>query len=51
MASVFGIFIVMFIVASLAFAPLGYFIYLYTFKNGGMFSNTVSSDEVESTEH
>ena len=37
--------LLMWIVAGLAFAPLGYFIYLYTKKNGGMFSTTESSEE------
>ena len=40
MADVTGIFIIMFIVASAAFAPLGYFIYKYTKDNSDPFGNT-----------
>ena len=40
MADVTGIFIIMLLVASAAFAPLGYFIYKYTKKNGDTFGDT-----------
>ncbi len=40
MADVTGIFIIMLLVASAAFAPLGYFIYKYTKKNGDPFGDT-----------
>ena len=39
MADVTGIFIIMLLIASAAFAPLGYFIYKYTKKNGEPFGD------------
>ncbi len=39
MGSVIEIAIIMLVVATLAFAPLGYFIYMYTQKNGEPFGD------------
>ena len=40
MGGVTELFVIMFIVAAAAFAPLGYFIYKYTQKNGKPFGET-----------
>ena len=49
MGDVIWIFLMMFIVASLAFAPLGYFIYIYSKKNGEPFGDTEPHGDSEST--
>jgi len=46
--SVTGLFIVMLIAAALAFAPLGYFIYIYTAKDGEPFGDTEPHGDSES---
>jgi len=43
-----GLFIVMLIAAALAFAPLGYFIYMYTAKDGEPFGDTEPHGDSES---
>mgnify|MGYP000046387325 CR=1 FL=1 len=43
-----GLFIVMLIAAALAFAPLGYFIYMYTVKDGEPFGDTEPHGDNES---
>ncbi|MEY3288969.1 MAG: hypothetical protein RLZZ419_1211 [Pseudomonadota bacterium] len=40
MGGVIELFLIMLIIASVAFAPLGYFIYKYTQKNGKAFGET-----------
>jgi hypothetical protein len=40
MGDIIEILIIMLIIATLAFAPLGYFIRMYTQKNGEPFGNT-----------
>lgn len=40
MGEIIEILIIMLIIATLAFAPLGYFIRMYTQKNGEPFGNT-----------
>jgi len=42
------LYIVMMIVAGLAFAPLGYFIYMYTAKGGEPFGDTEPHGDSES---
>jgi hypothetical protein len=39
MGDIIELFVVMFIVASVAFAPLGYFIYMFTKKKGEPFGD------------
>lgn len=46
--SVTGLFIVMLIAAGLAFAPLGYFIYIYSVKDGEPFGETEPHGDSES---
>jgi len=48
MGSVFGMFFIMLIVAGLAFAPLGYFIYMYSMKSGEPFGDTEPHGDSES---
>lgn len=43
-----GLIIVMLIVAGLIFAPLGYFIYIYTIKDGEPFGDTEHQGNRES---
>ena len=45
---VFFMYVVMLIVAGLAFAPLGYFIYMYTNKSGEPFGETEPHGDSES---
>lgn len=45
---VFYIYIVMILVAGLAFAPLGYFIYIYSRKGGEPFGETEPHGDSES---
>ena len=40
--------LLMWVVAGLAFAPLGYFIYMYTMKNGEPFGETEPHGDSES---
>ncbi|MCK5120417.1 MAG: hypothetical protein GQ532_03740 [Methylomarinum sp.] len=42
------LFIIMLVIACLAFAPLGYFIYMYTKKNGEPFGDTEPHGDSES---
>ncbi len=48
MGGVLELLIAMLIVATLAFAPLGYFIYMYTQKNGEPFGETEPHGDSES---
>ena len=48
MGDVFEIFFWMMVVACLAFAPLGYFIYMYIAKNGEPFGDTEPHGDSES---
>lgn len=48
MGAVIELFLVMMVIACLAFAPLGYFIYMYTKKNGEPFGNTEPHGDSES---
>ena len=48
MGSVIWLFIVMLVIASLAFAPLGYFIYMYTVKKGEPFGDIEPHGDSES---
>ena len=48
MGSILEIAFIMLIIASLAFAPLGYFIYRYTRKNGEPFGNIEPHGDSES---
>lgn len=48
MGGVIELFLVMFVVAGLAFAPLGYFIYMYTQKNGEPFGDIEPHGDTES---
>ena len=48
MGTVLELTLVMWVIASLAFAPLGYFIYVYTRKNGEPFGNTEPHGDSES---
>jgi hypothetical protein len=48
MGGVIELIIVMLIIAGLAFAPLGYFIYMYTQKNGEPFGDTEPHGDTES---
>jgi hypothetical protein len=48
MGSVIELFIVMLVIAALAFAPLGYFIYMYTRKNGEPFGDIEPHGDSES---
>ncbi len=48
MGGVVFLFFVMLIVGSVAFAPLGYFIYMYTFKNGEPFGDIEPHGDTES---
>ena len=48
MGGVIELFFVMMVIASLAFAPLGYFIYMYTKKNGEPFGNIEPHGDTES---
>jgi uncharacterized membrane protein len=43
-----GLSIAMLIIAAVAFAPLGYFIYMYTMKNGEPFGETERHGDSES---
>ncbi|MFZ4503001.1 MAG: hypothetical protein ACOYM1_03520 [Methylovulum sp.] len=45
MGEVIEIFVLMFLVASLAFAPFGYFIYLYMKKNSDPFAESAAHGE------
>lgn len=46
--SLIELFIFMLIIAGLAFAPLGYFIYMYTMKNGEPFGDIEPHGDSES---
>ncbi|RLA03172.1 MAG: hypothetical protein DRQ54_11130 [Gammaproteobacteria bacterium] len=48
MGGVIEMFVIMLIVAGLAFAPLGYFIYMYTAKGGEPFGETEPHGDSES---
>jgi len=48
MGGVFEMFFIMLLVAGLAFAPLGYFIYMYTKKGGEPFGETEPHGDSES---
>lgn len=48
MGGVIEIFLIMLVVAALAFAPLGYFIYMYTTKGGEPFGDTEPHGDSES---
>jgi len=48
MGAVIELFLVMMVIATLAFAPLGYFIYMYTQKNGEPFGNIEPHGDTES---
>ena len=48
MGGVIELFFWMLIIASVAFAPLGYFIYRYTYKNGEPFGNIEPHGDSES---
>jgi len=48
MGSILEIAFIMLVIASLAFAPLGYFIYRYTRKNGEPFGNIEPHGDSES---
>lgn len=48
MESVIELFLVMMVIATVAFAPLGYFIYVYTRKNGEPFGDIEPHGDVES---
>jgi hypothetical protein len=48
MGAVIELSVVMLIIAALAFAPLGYFIYMYTMKNGEPFGDTEPHGDKES---
>ncbi|WP_262964452.1 hypothetical protein [Methylobacter psychrophilus] len=48
MGGVIELFLIMLIIASVAFAPLGYFIYKYTQKNGKPFGETDPDSEAPS---
>lgn len=48
MGAVIELFLVMMVIAGLAFAPLGYFIYMYTKKNGEPFGDTEPHGDTES---
>lgn len=45
---IFVLIVVMWIVAIFAFAPLGYFIYMYTMKSGEPFGDTEPHSDSES---
>lgn len=48
MGTVIELTLIMWVVACLAFAPLGYFIYVYTRKNGEPFGDTEPHGDSES---
>lgn len=48
MGGVIELMVLMLIVAIFAFAPLGYFIYMYTMKNGEPFGDTEPHGDSES---
>jgi hypothetical protein len=48
MGGVTELFIIMLLIATFAFAPLGYFIYMYTKKNGEPFGDTEPHGDSES---
>jgi len=48
MGGVFEMFFIMLVIAGLAFAPLGYFIYMYTAKGGEPFGDTEPHGDSES---
>lgn len=48
MGAVIELFLVMLVIAGVAFAPLGYFIYMYTRKNGEPFGNIEPHGDTES---
>ncbi len=48
MGGVIELFVFMLIIACFAFAPLGYFIYMYTMKNGEPFGNIEPHGDSES---
>jgi hypothetical protein len=48
MGAVIELFVVMMVIATLAFAPLGYFIYMYTKKNGEPFGDIEPHGDSES---
>lgn len=48
MGAVIELFFVMLIIAAVAFAPLGYFIYMYTKKNGEPFGDIEPHGDSES---
>jgi len=48
MGGVIELFLVMLVVAALAFAPLGYFIYMYTTKGGEPFGDIEPHGDSES---
>lgn len=48
MGGVIELLIIMLVIAGLAFAPLGYFIYMYTRKNGEPFGDTEPHGDSES---
>ena len=47
MGEVIEIFVLMLLVASLAFAPLGYFIYLYVKKNSDPFAGSAAHSDTK----
>lgn len=49
MGDIIWLFIIMLVIASAAFAPLGYFIYMYTMKKGDPFGDTEPHGDSEST--
>ena len=48
MGGVIELFLVMMVIATVAFAPLGYFIYMYTKKNGEPFGDIEPHGDSES---
>jgi hypothetical protein len=48
MGGVIELLLVMMVIASVAFAPLGYFIYMYTKKNGEPFGDIEPHGDTES---
>jgi hypothetical protein len=48
MGSVIELSVAMLVIAALAFAPLGYFIYMYTMKSGEPFGDTEPHGDSES---
>jgi len=48
MGEIIWLFLIMLVVAGVAFAPLGYFIYMYTMKKGEPFGDTEPHGDSES---